>query len=410
MDRNLEAHYGAVLGLAPPWRVKKVDLDMSAMQIRIAVEYPAGVPLKCPERGCNHECRLKDHREERSWRHLDTMQFETVIQTRIPRSDCPEHGVKTISIPWACPRSPFTLLFERLAIEVILGARSLSQAQSLLRLSWDQVQRIQELAVERGLARRELDTVEYVGIDEKSFKRGQSYISVMSDLEKGRVLDVVSGRKKTACDELWLKLPEEQRGQIKAVALDMWEAFMNSSREHAPQAELVHDKFHVAKYLGKAVDDVRKQENRELCKQGNEGLKGTKYLWLKKPANWSDTQKEQFNQLRTEQLKVAKAWAVKESFTHFWQCESAYSAEGYFNRWHFWATHSQLRPVIEVAKLLKRHWAGLASYFKHRITNAVAEGLNSKIQSIKANARGFRNFEHYRISILFHCGKLALYP
>jgi len=397
-----------LLGLAIPWQVKKVEMDVEKKQVFVALEYPAGLLLPCPD--CGRECRIKDHREERSWRHLDTMQFGTWVKTRIPRAHCPDHGAKTISVPWAGPRSPFTLVFERFAIEVILGARSLRQAQNLLRISWDQAQRIQELAVERGLARRELDELRYVGIDEKSFHRRQSYISVMSDIEAGRVLEVVEGRKKKACDELWECLPAHQRSKIQAVGLDMWEAFMNSSRKHAPQAELVHDKFHVAKYLGKAVDDVRKQENRELCRQGFEGLKGTKYLWLKKPANWSDSQKEQFNQLRNEQLKVAKAWAIKESFARFWHCTSAHSAEGYFNRWHFWATHSQLKPVVEVAKLLRRHWEGLVSYFNHRITNAVAEGLNSKIQSIKANARGFRNFKHYRISILFHCGKLKLYP
>jgi transposase len=338
------------------------------------------------------------------------MQFETWVKARVPRSHCPDHGVKTISVPWAGPRTPFTLLFEKLAVEVILGARSLSQAQSLLRISWDQVQRIQALAVGRGLARRELDELQYVGIDEKSFQRRQSYVSVMSDLEQGRVLEVVQGRKKTACDELWTRLPEPQRKQIKAVGLDMWEAFMNSSREHAPQAELVHDKFHVAKYLGKAVDDVRKKENRELGRRGFDGLKGTKYLWLKKPETWSAFQQDQFKSLKTEQLKVARAWAIKEAFHHFWRCSKQISAENFFRYWYDWAAHSRLKPIIEVAKLLKRHWQGLVTYFRHRITNAVAEGLNSKIQGIKANARGFRNFEHYRISILFHCGKLKLYP
>ena len=410
MNKDLEVHYEGLLGLARPWHVKQVNLNVPGKQVCVALEYPAGVILRCPEVGCDQACKLKDHREERSWRHLDTMLFETWVKARVPRSDCPKHGVKTIATPWAVPRSPFTIVFERLAIGVIQGARSLRQAQSLLRISWDQVQRIQELAVKRGLARRDLEELAYVGIDEKSFHRSQNYISVMSDIQQGRVLEVVEGRKKKSCDELWEKLPEKQRNQIKAVGLDMWEAFMNSSRKYAPQAKLVHDKFHVAKYLGKAVDNVRKQENRELCKQGNEGLKGTKYLWLKKPINWSDTQKAQFALLKNEQLKVAKAWAIKEAFQHFWRCSKTSSAENFFKYWHDWATRSKLGPMTEVANLLQRHWPGLVSYFSHRITNAVAEGLNSKIQGIKANARGFRNFEHYRISILFHCGKLDLYP
>jgi transposase len=410
MGDYIHTHYALLLGLNAPWRVQRVELNIDHKQIFVTLEYPAGLRLKCSQPGCSQECRIKDHREERRWRHLDTMQFETIVKARVPRSHCPEHGVKTIFIPWASRRSSFTWAFERLAIEVILTAKSLRQAQSLLRISWDQAHRIQELAVERGLERRKLEQVEYVGMDEKSFRRGQNYISVMSDLKEGRVLEVVEGRKKTAADQLWERFPESQRHHIKAVGLDMWEAFIRSSQQYAPQAKLVHDKFHVARYLSKAVDDVRKRENRRLCREGDERLKGTKYLWLKKPSNWTESQQAQFDKLKSGQLKVARAWAIKEAFGRFWQYRSGHFAENHFKHWYFWATHSKLDPMVNVARFLKRHWQGLISYFEHRITNAVAEGLNSKIQSIKANARGFRNFEHYRVSILFHCGKLSLYP
>jgi transposase len=233
---------------------------------------------------------------------------------------------------------------------------------------------------------------------------------VLSDINEGRVLDVVKDRTKEAADELWQTIPAEQRGGIKAVAMDMWDAFMSSTKENVAQADIVHDKFHVAKYLSKAVDDVRKKENRELAGQGNEVLKGSKYLWLTNPSNWSPDQEMIFRILRKEQLKVGRAWAIKETFSHFWNYVYEKSAEKFFRQWYFWATHSRLKPVIDTAKTLKRHLAGLLTYLKHHITNAVAEGLNSKIQGIKANARGFRNFGNYRVSILFHCGKLNVYP
>jgi len=109
-------------------------------------------------------------------------------------------------------------------------------------------------------------------------------------------------------------------------------------------------------------------------------------------------------------MKVGRAWSMKEMFRQFLDYTYKGSAQSFFKRWYFWATHSQLKPMIDAAKTLKRHLAGMLTYIKHHITNVVAEGLNSKIQNIKSNARGFRNFEHYRIAILFHCGKLALYP
>jgi transposase len=407
---ELQEHYGLLLGLVPPWAVAKVELDLPGKRLVLSVDYPAGAQVPCPETGCRRSCRVKDHREERIWRHLDTMQFETLVKSRVPRSDCPEHGVKTIQVPWAGPRSPFTLLFEKFAIEVLKSARSIRQAQALLGISWDQVQRIQEIAVSRGLARRELEELGPVGMDEKNFGRGHSYVSVLSDLQQGRVLEVVKDRTEAAADQLWQTIPEAQRLQIPAVAMDMWEAFMNSARTNAPQADIVHDKFHVASYLSKAVDGVRKKEHREFRQNDDDTLTGSKYLWLTNPKNWSEEQKAQFRMFRREGLKVSRAWAIKEEFTCFWDYVYPKAAENFFDRWYYWATHSRLQPVIEVARTLKRHLAGLLTYCKHRITNAVSEGLNSKIQSIKANARGFRNFDHYRISILFHCGKLELFP
>jgi transposase len=405
---DLHGHYAQLLGLIPPWAVVDVQLKMEELKVEIEVQWPEDEPVHCPE--CEELCRVKDHREERTWRHMDTMQFQTLLKSRVPRADCPTHGAKTIKIPWAGPKSPFTLLFERFAIDVIYAARSITQAMQLLRISWDQVQRIQERGVERGLARRKLDDLEYVGIDEKNFGKGHDYVSVLSDINEGRVLDVVKDRTTEAADQLWQTIPPAQRENIKAVAMDMWDAFMTSTKNNVPNADIVHDKFHVAKYLGKAVDDVRKKENRELVEEGNEILKGSKYLWLTSPANWTPDQEVIFNILRKEGLKVGRAWAIKEMFSEFWGYVYEKPAESFFKRWFWWATHSRLRPISETAKTLKRHLAGLLTYLKHRITNAVAEGLNSKIQSIKANARGFRNFGNYRISILFHCGKLNVYP
>lgn len=408
MEQTLQAHYGQLLGLIPPWAVVKVDLDVSGLKVKISVEYPEGETVPCPE--CGRMCRIKDHREERTWRHLDTMQFQTLVTSRVPRSDCPEHGAKTIKVPWAGQNSGFTLLFERFAIDVISGARSLTQAQKLLRLSWSQVQRIMEVAVKRGLTRRNMDEMRAVGIDEKSFGRGHDYVTVMTDIDGHRVLDIVRGRDEDACDSLWLKISEKQRKHISAVAMDMWDAFMASTRKNVSGADIVHDKFHVSKYLCKAVDDVRKKEHKALRKSGDNRLVGSKYVWLTGPQNWTDRHRELFEGLRNNALKVGRAWSIKEAFSDFWDYIYTKSAERFFQSWFWWATHSRLVPIVKTAWTLKRHIVGLLAYFKHRITNAVAEGFNSKIQNIKSNARGFRNFNNYRIAILFHCGKLKLYP
>ena len=192
--------------------------------------------------------------------------------------------------------------------------------------------------------------------------------------------------------------------------MDMWEPFIRSIEKQVPEAEIVHDKFHVSKYLGEAVDKVRRQEHQELMARGEETLKGTRQLWLYNPENFSPEQRAEFSALKDLHLKVARAWAAKELFSTFWEYQEEGWARRFFKKWFGWVSRSQLPPMAEVGYMLKRHLDNLVTYIRHPITNAVTEGLNSKIQNLKAAARGFRNFKNYRTRILFFCGKLDLYP
>ena len=128
------------------------------------------------------------------------------------------------------------------------------------------------------------------------------------------------------------------------------------------------------------------------------------------PSNGLRKIKTLFTHFNQKGLKVARAWAIKETLLELWSYCDDKLARAFFKKWYWWATHSRLKPVISVAKMLKNHLDNIMTYLKYRITNATAEGFNSKIQSIKSATRGFRNFENYRVSILFHCGKLNLYP
>jgi transposase len=408
MDSELQKHYALLLGVGSPWEVKTVDLNLDGKKVEIELGWQWGAAAKCPE--CGRECSIHDCAPERTWRHLDTMQFMTLIRARTPRADCPEHGVKTMQVAWAAPQGRFTLLFERFAVEVLLASASVSQACALLGLSWDTAQEIMRRAVQRGLERRQLDRLKYLGMDEKSFRRGQSYVTLLTDLEESRVLDVVEERTAEAASQLWDTLSPEQKQGVEAVAVDMWEPFIQTIQTQVPDADIVHDKFHVSSYLGEAVDKVRRQEHKELLAQGDETLKGTRQLWLYNPQNFSPEQAEEFSALKDLHLKVARAWAAKELFSKFWEYQEEGWARRFFKDWFGWVSRSRLQPVVEVAQMLKRHLDNLLTYLKHHITNAVTEGLNSKIQSLKSAARGFRNFQNYRIRILFFCGKLNLYP
>ena len=402
---NLQQHYALLLGLSSPWEVVDVDLRLEEKRVQIRLEHPNGVQVACPD--CGSQCPIADRGPERRWRHLDTMQFCTQLVAQTPRANCSACGVKTTTVPWAEKGSRFTLMFEAFAVDVLNACGNVVKASQLLGLGWDAVHRIMERAVQRGVACREIENIERVGMDEKSFRRGQQYISLLNDLDQGRVLDVVEGRKEENADTLWEGLGKG-REKVKAVAIDMWRAFIKSASKNAPQADIVHDRYHISSYLNNAVDQIRRKENKKLMAEGDKTLTGSKHLWLFNLENITEDKWLKFDVLLKSDLRTAEAWAMKENMRWFWDYKYAANAKKYFEDWYEQVVEFGESAMLKVAKMIKRHLPNILTYFRHRITNAVSEGLNSKIQSIKSMARGFRGFENYRTRILFYCGKLDM--
>jgi transposase len=400
--------FSRALGLKEPWRVKDVQMDIEAQKVTIEVECVCGTTW-----GTEEELLTVHGYEERRWRHLDTMQFETIIEARVPRVRHEDGHTEMVRVPWAEPQSRWTLMFEGFALRVLEHSRSVSRAAELLRLDWSSAQRIMERAVARGLERRRLDGVRHLGVDEKSFRRGQDYISVLVDLEAEapRVLEAVAGRDTLAAVSLLETLPEPARASVEAVAMDLSAAYAAASRQVLPQADVVHDRFHISKLLGEAVDKVRRGEHQRLLARGDETLKGTRYVWLFHPGELDPERFDTLSDLLAlTHLQTARAYYHRIRFMDFWSQPSLGKAQRFFNQWLEEARRSCLAPVTKVAQTLCNHLGGLLTYFRHRITNALSESFNSSIQSLKANARGFRNFEHYRIRILFFLGRLDLQP
>lgn len=241
-----------------------------------------------------------------------------------------------------------------------------------------------------------------------SSERGHTYASILTDIDRSRVLDLVPQRKLAAAVSLFKTLTPAQRGSVKAVAMDMWPTYMGAARQCVPQADIVHDKFHVSKFLGQTVDAVRKHEHRKLSQVGTSPLAGSKWAWLRKYPDGRSAEAVSFRALNQLNLKTSRAWCIKVNFSYFWSYRYKGAAKRFFKAWSNNAMMSGLEPVKKVVKMLRRHKQGLLNCSQHGISNANAEGFNSAIQLIKTNARGFRNFKNYRARILFHCGKLDL--
>ena len=394
-----------LLRVEAPWDVTESKLDRERQRVDVRLEWRG--PGQCPQ--CGLECPKHDHRE-RTWRDLDLCGDQLFLHALVPRVECPEHGVTTVSVPWSVGRTEFTSRFERLAIALLVEI-SVAGVARRLAISWDQVDAIMVRAVERGKQRRLPRIVKHLGIDEKSVKKRHRYFTIVSDLDRGEVLWVGRERKRESIDAFYKGLSAEQLAGIEGVAMDMWLPYFESTLAHVPDAasKIVFDKFHITAYLTKAVDLTRRAMMRDTTLDRT-ALKGTKYSWLRSFGNLDRSERRDLVELQRQYKRLGRAWSIKENFAEFWTYRSETWARRFFAGWYRWATHSQLPEMISVARTLKRHFANIITYIRKPITNATAESLNAKIQMIKFRARGYRNEGRFEAAILFHCGGLDLYP
>jgi transposase len=376
------ALFSRLLALEKPWRVQRVSLDAQERSLEIRLAHRRNASFSCP--GCGRRAPLYDHAPSRSWRHLDHGGCVTRLHAQVPRVDCHAHGIRRVHVPWALPGARFTTAFERHAIDVLLEA-DITGATRLLRISWDEAWHIMERAVERGLRAKERRVIAHLGVDEKAVAKRHRYVTLVCDLDRGTVEYIADDRKKASLDAYYQSLSKEQLAGIVAVAMDMWGPFIASTVAHVPggRSKIVFDRFHVMKHMSEAVDAVRKAEHRRLRAEGDEALKGTKYLWLYAKENLPESERARFAALRALHLKTGRAWAIKESLRALWGYRRKGWALRHWKRWYFWATHSRLGPVVKVARMIRGHLDNVLTYFEHRITNATSEGLNSKIQTVK---------------------------
>lgn len=401
--------YSRLLGIKRPWHVKEMRYGEAPERIDVYIDHEPGILLPCPE--CGEFSSVYDHMEERQWQHLHTCHVPTFIHARLPRIKCKEHGVRCIISEWAEPGSDMTMGFEKYIINLEKECNIIGVSR-LTGLSWDRCWTVMDRAVRRGIRRKERGIPVRMGVDEKSFARRHKYETLVCDMDQRTIEYVGDTRRQEALAAYYKQFSEQEREKVEAVAMDMWDPYIAATQEAIPEAEkkIVFDRFHVMRLMIEAVDKVRRWEHKELMEQERESLKGTKYLWLYSEENVPAKRLGEFRQLQRMDLKVGRAWAIKENLRNLWNYSYLGWALKYFRKWYFWATHSRLEPVIKAAKTIKRHLPNILTYLKHRITNALSEALNAKIEKVKRMACGYRNRDHYKTAIYFHCGGLDMYP
>lgn len=398
-----EQFFDLLLDFGDNWKVDNVKVNFLKEEVDVYVIY-IGKKAECPE---THEmCGIYDHRGMRRWRHLDTMQFKTYINCKVPRIKS-QKGVKTIRVPWADNFERHTYLFERLTIDLLKATKNQTQSAKLLRCGFNVINRIIHSSVNRGMERRPKDVgFTNLSLDEKSFRKGHSYVSVLSSPLAGCIIDVEEGRDKKATKALLNRvITPENRDAVKTVSMDMWKAYMNIVEEVLPKANIVHDRFHLVKYLNEAIDKVRRREVKK-----HEELKNSRFALLKNRANLTDKQEIKFQHIQQANYEVSKAWRARENFKDIFGSSSLEEAFPLFIKWGASVLRSNIKELTKVAKMFNRHIKGVCNALTKSFSNAMAERLNGKIQEVKTTGRGYRTFRNFRSAILFFHGGLNLYP
>jgi transposase len=424
---DLNAMFGAALGLAVPWRVVSVEFDPEVGRLDLGLDFPRGARFGCPERGCAESACAVHDTVEKTWRHLDFFEHRAFLAARVPRVRCAEHGVHLVNVPWARPGSGFTLLFE---VAMLTYAKQMPVAP-LARMAREhdtRIWRVIEYHVETARGGMDFSELTEVGMDETSARRGQDYVSIFMDLKERRVVFATEGRDAATVQAFAADLTAhggEPTTQIERVCADMSPAFIKGIKGHLSceplevpegqsvgaaaaaghQPQIVFDRYHVAAKANEAVDAVRRIEAKTRPE-----LKRSRYTWLKNEPNLTAKQREQLTWLTrpSMHLQTTRAARWRDDFNGFYDQPTPAEAEAYLRRWCYGAKRSRLEPVKEFVRTVEAHWDGIIAWQQSRLSNGLLEGTNSLIQAAKRRARGYRSKTKMITIIYLTAGKLPL--
>lgn len=378
------------------------------MVLEVLVRPRTNARARCSR--CDAPGRVYDHLDERRFHFPALWSVPVLLVYCMRRVQCAACGVRVEAVPWAVGKSPVTKM---LALQLSDWAKLLSWQEVCERfhVNWRQVYESVKHVVDWGLAHRDLEGVEAIGIDEIQFGKGHQYLTVAYQLcgKVRRLLYVGQRRDTEALQTFFDEAGVLWCGAIKYVCTDMWRPYLKAIRENMPDAVHVLDRFHIVKLLNDAVDKVRREENQQLRAQGIEMLKGLKYVFLKRPENLTEHQQEQLQKvMNKKQLKTVRAWLWKEKFQLFWEYTSPYWALRYLRRWERGVMRSRLVPIKKFVKTLRKHEDLIMNWFKAKkvYSSGAVEGMNRKINLVTRRSYGFRSFEVLKIALFHTLGHL----
>jgi len=405
MDGNQILALG--LGLEAPWKLSDQHLDTSTSpnELHLTVSADRGSLFPCPE--CGKACPAHDFKEL-TWRHLNFFQHHCFLHARTPRTQCPEHGVKRINVPWARKGSDFTLLFEQAAMTLMREMPVLAAAR-FMEVTDKRLWRMMDHYVQQSISQWDLSKVKAIALDETASKRGHNYVTVFLDMQRADtpVIFAVPGKGKATIEAFSQFLTEHngQSNQIAEVVCDMSKAFIQGVKDNLPEAEITIDWFHVVQIFSRAVDTVRKQERKESAMP-----KGMRWAVLKNSDKGQLTikQVDALIDLYEQDLETGKAWFIKEKLRWIREAKSPQQASWRIR--HFIRHAKEVlgdsplqEPMYKALETLKNHTKEIVRRWTSTLTNARLEGMNCLFQAARTRARGYRNTKNF-INMIYLIG------
>lgn len=397
------------LGINLPWKIFSVEFNPQDKRLDIIIDFAPGSKFLLGGASSDKTAYPVHDTVEKQWRHLDFFQHECYIKARTPRVKLNDGSVRLVSPPWAGKEKGFTMLFEALLMQ-LLKYMAVKQVETLCNVNDDKLWRMLGRYVEEARSTVDMSNVKTVGIDETSIRKGHNYVTLFVDVDSSKTLFVTEGKDNSTVHAFKDDLSSHKGStdNIGTISMDMSPAFIKGTTECFPKAEKVFDKFHIVKMFNTAVDKVRKQEQKELNKDGGRLLKDARWALLKNKSKLSDKQRQLLAsiEMHGQHLSTFKILRMRENLQDIYrvsETESDFIARLKVLR--RWLLKSRLKPAIELGKMMKEHWLGIVSWYRVRISNAILEGLNSLVKSAASRARGYRTFQNYRTIIYLITGK-----
>ena len=394
--------YQEALQIPAPWYIADIQIEPHDKTEKILLDFDKGATFECPKCGMKG-CKTHDTHPERK-RHLDFHGYHCCLEARVPRVICPNCGVVTINVPWGRRHSGFTYEYEMMVLS-LASSMPISKVADSIHENFDRVFRIVTYYVNLAVSSSNYSQVYSIATDETSCKRGHKYITLVVDLEKRRIIFATPGKDHTTIDRFKLFFEEHKGDPAKIIegCCDMSQSFIKGLTENFPNLSIIFDKFHVMKMMNEALNEVRREEQKE----NNELLK-TRMYWLKNRENLKEEEKSRLDKLLQMNLKTSRSYRLKLDLQELWKMSDPDAAQRFLKRWFWRATHSRLKPICEFGWTIKRHWDGILNIVGSRISNGVLEAMNGSVQTLKREARGYRNTENFITMIYLRLGKLTL--